>query len=451
LCKYIQKHFPKPVKAFGVQTVEPGEVVEIDFGYLGMLSALLPPGVGSNLEGKLIKAWGLVMVLSYSRKLYAQITYDQKLGSLVAAVKNGFEFFGGVPKRTKVDNMKTAIAKNQHYDLEFNQDFLEFTNHYGTAILPCAPYHPEQKGKVESGVKYLESNFLKGRDFTDGNDLKKQLRDWVVNVANQRKHGITKKIPEVVFQTKEKDALQPLPAEEFAFFNRGVRKAQANCHVHFENNYYSVPSCLVGREVTVRWNERIIRIIYQGEQVALHKLNQQSQGEYITVRSHLPDYKTYSQTEYQAKYEEKMADIGEHAHQYFKQILENNPNYWSRTVRGILGLVKQYGKQAVDMSLKRAHYYRVTDLVTIRNICEKRLYLHEVEPRLPAQLAMGQPPPDSAGQSSWWSQWVVKLLGESHTKLTSNQWQFIKPKNSNEHQRQNSQMSRELSYYSPSP
>jgi transposase len=144
LCKYIQKHFPKPVKAFGVQTVEPGEVVEIDFGYLGMLSALLPPGVGSNLEGKLIKAWGLVMVLSYSRKLYAQITYDQKLGSLVAAVKNGFEFFGGVPKRTKVDNMKTAIAKNQHYDLEFNQDFLEFTNHYGTAILPCSPYHPEQ-------------------------------------------------------------------------------------------------------------------------------------------------------------------------------------------------------------------------------------------------------------------------------------------------------------------
>jgi len=343
LCKYIQKNFPKPVPAFGVQMTEPGEMAEVDFGYLGMLP---------NLSGQLVKTWGLAMVLGYSREIYCEATYDQKIGTLLFFLKNGFEFFGGVPKRLKVDNMKTAILKNQHYDLEFNQDFLEFTHHYSTVIVPCAPYHPEQKGKVESGIKYLQNNFVKGRQFTDGDDLKNQLMDWVVNVANQRKHGTTKKIPEAVFQSEEKERLPALPGEEFSFFQRGVRKVQANCHIHFENNYYSVPSLLAGKEVTVRWNEHLIRIIYEGEQVALHQLNK-SQGEYVTIRSHLPDYKTYSQTEYQARYEEKMADIGDWAHQYFKQILQTNPNYWSRTIKGILGLAKQYGQEADPPALVR--------------------------------------------------------------------------------------------------
>ena len=61
LCKYIQKHFPKTVEAFGVQITAPGEEAELDFGYLGRF-----PGIG----GKLVKTWGLAVVLSYSRVGY---------------------------------------------------------------------------------------------------------------------------------------------------------------------------------------------------------------------------------------------------------------------------------------------------------------------------------------------------------------------------------------------
>lgn len=62
----------------------------------------------------------------------------------------------------------------------------------------------------------------------------------------------------------------------------------------------------------------------------------------MTGRSHLLEYKIYSETEYQAKYEEEMASIGEYAHQYFQQLLQSKGSYWNRTVRGILGLVKEY-------------------------------------------------------------------------------------------------------------
>lgn len=149
LCKYIQNQFPKKVEAYGVQIVEPGEVAEIDFGELGMLPGLLE---------KKVRTFGLAVVLPYSRLGFYAICYDQKLETLVKELKNAFNYFGGIPKRLKVDNMKTVILKNQHYDLEFNADFLEFAYHYKAVILPCSPYCPEQKGTVESGIKYLQNN-----------------------------------------------------------------------------------------------------------------------------------------------------------------------------------------------------------------------------------------------------------------------------------------------------
>src|SRR3989338_3570215 len=210
LCKYIQNQFPKKVEAYGVQIVEPGEAAEIDFGYLGMLPGPL---------GLLVKTYGLAVILPYSRTGFYAICYDQKLPTLITELTNAFLYFGGVPKRLKVDNMKTAVLKNQHYDLEFNQDFLEFCNHYTAVIIPCSPYSPEQKGTVESGIKYLQTNFINGRIFTDTDNLKMQLKNWMDNYANARVHGTTRKIPREVFLAEEKNMLQPLPAEEFAFFN----------------------------------------------------------------------------------------------------------------------------------------------------------------------------------------------------------------------------------------
>ncbi len=373
VCKYMQKHFPKPVEAFGVQQTNPGEEAELDFGYLGML-----PGP----SGKPVKTYGLAVVLAYSRLDFYAITYDQKLETLCKELENAFRYFGGVPLRLKVDNMKTAILKNQHYELDFNQDFLELANHYGTIIVPCEPYSPEQKGKVESGIKYLEMNFVGGRTFADASDLKNKLRDWMDNYANKRIHGTTKKVPREVFQAEEQMKLQSLPDTPFSFFNRSVRKVARNCHIHFENNYYSVPFQYVGKEVTVRWNEAVVRIICRSEQVALHTRST-SKGEYVTVRSHLPEHKVYSETERQAKCEAQMQEIGEDAHEYFCMLLKIKPGYWSQTVRGVLGLCKQYGNEAVNLSLKRVVYYQAVDVTTIRHILEQKLYLLEPEPILP--------------------------------------------------------------------
>lgn len=371
LCKYIQARFPKHREAFGVQVVSPGEVAEVDFGYVGMFPGPL---------GKLVKTYGLAVILPYSRLDFYAITYDQKLETLIHELENAFLYFSGVPRKLKVDNMKTAILKNQHYDLEFNQDFLEFAYHYQTVIVPCSPYSPEQKGTVESGIKYLQGNFISGRTFTNHTDMKRQLTDWMTTYANQRIHGTTRKVPMQVFLAEEKEKLQLLPDTPFAFFNRGVRTVAPHCHIHFANNYYSVPSCHVGKDVTIRWNEHLLRIIASGEQIALHTISHEI-GTYVTQRSHMPDYKVYSQTEHQARFEAKFANMGEDSHAYFRYLLEKEP-YWFRIVRSILGLREHYGDAAVNASLKRALYYHVRDVATIKNILEKKLYAIPIEPKL---------------------------------------------------------------------
>jgi len=386
LCKYIQVRFPKQKEAFGVQLTEPGEVAEIDFGEIGMFP---------DPNGRIVRTFVLAVILPYSKLDFYAICYDQKLQTLVTELESAFLYFGGVPKRLKVDNMKTAVLKNQHYDLEFNQDFLEFAYHYNTVIIPCTPYHPEQKGTVESGIKYIQRNFVPGRTFSNSADLKSQLQEWMDTYANKRVHGTTRKVPYEEFVAVEASMLQPLPDTEFAFFNRCVRIVSTNCHIHFENNYYSVPAVLVGKEVTVRWNQNLVRIISNGEQVALHHKTREV-GNYVTTRSHLPDYKVYSQTEYQKKAEEQMAAIGEDAHEYFRFLLETKERYWFRSVRGILGFAKEYGDTAVNLSLKRALYYKATDLTTIKNILEKKLYLVAEEPR----LLGGKASPTTVEQSS---------------------------------------------------
>ncbi|MBM0106475.1 hypothetical protein JM946_17235 [Steroidobacter sp. S1-65] len=44
-------------------------------------------------------------------------------------------------------------------------------------------------------MKYIEHNFLPGREFIDIVDLTEQLRDWTATIADVRIHGATHERP----------------------------------------------------------------------------------------------------------------------------------------------------------------------------------------------------------------------------------------------------------------
>lgn len=381
LCKYIQSNFPKHRTAYVVQKTDAGETAEVDFGYLGLFK--------DAVTGLMKKAYVFIFTLCFSRVSFYCITYDQSVKSFIDAHIKAFSYFDGVPRRVKIDNLKAAVLKNRRYDLEFNKNFLEFSHHCNFVIVPCTPFEPQQKGKVESAVGYTKKNFMAGRLFTDAHDLETRLSEWMKSYANRRTHGTTKQIPADQFIKEEKQLLQPIPDCEFSFYEFHIRKVAINCHINLENNYYSVPYQYIDKSVEVRFDKNLIRIYAGSGEIALHPKSI-GQGQYVTNPLHFPPDKCYSSTGYQKKYEDKMRLIGPSCLEFFHLVLQKHPSYWGRTIRRTLGLANQVGNEKIEMAVKRAIYFNAIDFNTLKNIIENNLENLELEKKISSLTLSGQ-------------------------------------------------------------
>ena len=148
----------------------------------------------------------------------------------------------------------------------------------------------------------------------------------------------------------------------------GTRKVYHDCHIYVDYNYYSVPFSYVGREVEMNLTDKLLKISYQGQEIATH-LRLSGRGNFSTSNSHYPAYKRYCETEYQEKYQVKMAQLGHYCEQLFFLILEEHPRDWHRPVAGILSLAKRYPPDVIEASCKRALAYGITQYSMIKNIC----------------------------------------------------------------------------------
>ncbi|MDA3792964.1 MAG: IS21 family transposase [Elusimicrobia bacterium] len=362
----------------------PGEEAQVDFVYVGLTP---------DNNGKRRKTWVFNMRLSYSRLDYYEKVYDQCVETFIRCHINAFNYFGGVPEYVKIDNLKAAILKANFYEPVYQRQYKDFADYYDFNPLPCRVRDPNGKGKVESGIKYVKINFFAGRKFKDEDDLDRQLRNWLDNTCNQRVHGTTRKIPRELFESTEKDELRTLPREEYSMSQMGTRKVYHDCHIYVGYNYYSVPFKYVGKEVEIEQGKELLKIYYQGKQIALHTLLK-GQGRFSTVDSHYPKYKRYSETEYQEKYQVKMAELGEYAQQLFFLIIEKKPRDWSRNVQGILSLTKTYPEKIVNLACKRALAYDVHNYSVVKNICCNSSYnMPGVNPKCSVKVTESLTPP----------------------------------------------------------
>ena len=139
---------------------------------------------------------------------------------------------------------------------------------------------------MERGVGYVKSNALRGRTFDSLQAQNDHLQRWEKNVADTRIHGTTKRHVGTLFETVERAALGPLPQELFPFFEEGKRKVSRDGHIEVKRSFYSAPPEYVGREVWVRWNSQVVRILnHRLEQIAMHC--RQEVGKFSTLPEHI--------------------------------------------------------------------------------------------------------------------------------------------------------------------
>ncbi len=347
----------------------PGEEAQVDFGYVG----LTPDSVGKRK-----KTWVFNMRLSYSRLDYYECVFDQKVETFIQCHINAFNFFGGLPKRIKIDNLKAAILEANFYEPVYQNLYKQFADYCGFQPLPCRVRKPQEKGKVESGIKYIKNNFFLGRKFTTEAELKQKFNNWLINKCNARLHGTTRKIPQEMFDSEEVHHLIKLPDQEFRIGQVGQRTVYHDCHVYINYNYYSVPFEYVGRVVDIELNQKLVKICLNGSVIAVHEVNT-GKGQFITVESHYPKFKNYLSTEYQEVYKAKMDKIGNSAAQLFLLLVNKNPYSWNRTAEGIISLTKEYSPYVVNLACKRSLAFNSITYKTIKNICRQRTYTLPIE------------------------------------------------------------------------
>lgn len=342
-----------------------GEEAQIDFGYVGLQL---------DSQGKRRKAWVFNMRLCYSRLDYYEIVFDQRVETFIKAHIHAFRYFGGVPQVVKIDNLKAAILEANFYEETYQKFYKAFADYYGCAVLPCRVASPQEKGKVEAGIKFVKRNFFAGRTFINKDHMDESLKEWIAK-QNNRVHGTTKKVPKELFDKEEKPLLKPLPLQDFTIPEILIRKAGHDCHITVGNNYYSIPYEYVGKRVEVHQDDKLLQIYHEDKMIALHK-KCESKGEFITNESHYPKYKNFTpeSREYRSLYKQKMQEVGEHASDFFSALLIKEPYNWYRITCGILKLLKLYSKEVVDLACKRALDFQVFKYSIVKNICKTGSY-----------------------------------------------------------------------------
>ncbi len=134
LMRYASKSNVMKDRPFFRIESKPGEIVQVDFGYVGRI---YDPHSGNE-----VKAYVFVMVMGFSRDAYYEIVKSQDIRTWCRCHVHAFEHFGGVPHIIVPDNLKSAIIKAPICQVVMIEKFLE--------IMLC---------KISSGRLYTAINY----------------------------------------------------------------------------------------------------------------------------------------------------------------------------------------------------------------------------------------------------------------------------------------------------
>jgi len=369
----------------------PGEEAQVDFGFAGRM---VDPETG-----ELRKTWLFVMTLSWSRHQYVEFVFDQKVETWLRLHRNAFAFFGGVPHRLVIDNLKAGIAQACWHEPWAQQSYRECAEHYGFLISPCRPRTPRHKGKVEKGgVHYVKRNFLGGREPTTLTRANRDVRRWALTVAGERVHGTTKERPRERFAI-ERQALQPLPGTPYDMAVWKEVKLHRDCHLVFEQAYYSAPFRLVGQKLWVRGGSQEVQIFTSDYQLVATHPRAQRPGRRQTHPAHLPPHKVPGLMLTRDSCRQQAAAIGPATRQVVDALLDHRPEDRLRTAGRLLRLRDRFGPERLEAACARALRFDDTRYLTIKRILEQELDLEEpaASDSPPQALTFARPPAELVG------------------------------------------------------
>jgi len=357
---YVRKVRPPKTRAFLTLSFAPGECAQVDWGSYGSVN------VGSTRR----RLSFFVMVLCYSRLMYVEFSVSQTMEHFLGCHLNAFEFFGRVPQRIMVDNLKSAVLKRIVGTAPvFNPKYLDFANHYGFTIAACNVGKGNEKGRVENGVGYVKKNLLAGLDISDFTAIHPAARHWLDTVANVRIHGETRQQPIVRFEN-ERAYLNVLPHHRFDIATVSQVRASSQFRVALDANRYSVPAEYAGRQLTLKTYPDRICLYHDNKLIARHARSYDRHQD-IEDPDHPKQLLLWRKKAREQKIVMRFLSLSPKSALYYQKLEQRRMNPYHH-VQKIVALSEIYSPEAVARALEDAFTFQAFSCEYIANLLEQR-------------------------------------------------------------------------------
>ena len=208
---------------------------------------------------------------------------------------------------------------------------------------------------------------MNGREFKDRDDLKKQLRQWLIEVSDVRKHGTTGKRP-IDMYTEEHPYLQRLPVNHFDTSLITQKVVNQESCILWEGYQYVVPQKYMFEMCPVRINgEQMVIYSPMGEQIACHPLAEKGRKERY-VGHHKKTRKKPGLVI--ADVILRLKAFGPEMSEYIDQVKRYKPESWRYHLRSLLVLRVNYRTEDIILAVSRAKKYKVFESGTIEGFLE---------------------------------------------------------------------------------
>ncbi len=336
-----------------------------------------------KIGDKQVKVVASLMYMRYSKIKYLKFYPFFNRFKMKCFLHEGLTFWQYSAPVCIIDNTNLARLRGTGKNAVICPEMEQFARQYAFKFVCHEKGHANRKAGNERSFFTVETNFLPGRSFQTLEDLNAQAFEWATVRMNKRPVAKTNLIPGQLFEY-EKAFLIKLPSYIPAPYLVHERQTDQYGYMGFDGNYYWIP----GKK---RYD---VRVIEYANSIKIYQHRE------LLIEYNLPPYGTKNKLiappgepgpKYQPKHrkrptmveEKNMRAVSETVDIWMNFALEHRSGKQKHHfIRQLFGLYQKLSKELFEMTIRRAHTYRIKDIDTIERIAV--LQMKEYQYQMPS-------------------------------------------------------------------